>query len=391
MHLNFAPLGYGNINVKLGGHIAFFYNEEAHYRKTLPILIRGGLENKECCIIGCPPLMAQVIRQGLARENVDYRFLQHDGQLSFMDNPAELLEGRPFSTDRMISKLKALVEEAFQEKWRGVRVFIDTLWLTGRLLSTPFECGEDEPTVLAYEERIDDFLSRREVPLILVCQYDLNRISGKTTLDLMTLHPMVIKGDITREDPYFTRLREYSYHDEVTSLYNYRYFRERLSEELERASRYRGYFCLLLVDIANFKELNERYGSTVGDRVLKEVSALIGRNLRKVDLACRYGGDEFVLLLPETHQKNVPVIVGRIQDAIKSSSFAKAEIGEGISLAVDVGVVSFPQDSSDPEELLTLLEQARDRAGQCENHWSFSQGPLEIPPPIPFQRRPKST
>lgn len=118
---------------------------------------------------------------------------------------------------------------------------------------------------------------------------------------------------------------EYSAHDALTGLYNRRYFERRLREESAHARRHKRPFSLVMVDVDHFKLVNDTYGHEDGDRVLKHVADLITGSLREDDIACRYGGEEFVLLLRATPGTAARVVANRLRSAFQSKGI---ELGE---------------------------------------------------------------
>ncbi|MET0405098.1 MAG: diguanylate cyclase [Cystobacter sp.] len=133
--------------------------------------------------------------------------------------------------------------------------------------------------------------------------------------------------------------------DGLTSLYNRRYFEERLSEEFARSSRYRSPLSLVMIDIDHFKRLNDTYGHPFGDEVLRAVARAVRGRLREVDFVARYGGEEFIALLPETGPKEALGACERIREAVASVRL-NYQPQEGDALEVrctaSLGVASVP-------------------------------------------------
>lgn len=114
--------------------------------------------------------------------------------------------------------------------------------------------------------------------------------------------------------------------DGLTTLYNHRYFQTQLNAEIDRVRRYPHPLALIMIDIDSFKEFNDTYGHPLGDFVLSKIAKEIKRNIRKVDIACRYGGEEFAIILPETGIKEAALVAEKIR---KSTEDLKFETGRG--------------------------------------------------------------
>lgn len=145
--------------------------------------------------------------------------------------------------------------------------------------------------------------------------------------------------------------------DELTGLFNRRYFYLRIQEEIQRSTRYDAAFCLGLVDLDGFKELNRLHGHLVGDEVLGQVCAILKKNLRGVDLAARYGGDEIVLLFPETGTDEVLQILTRLQDAVRETVFVGRD-GLPVKLGFCAGIAQFPYHGQRSDELIQRADEA---------------------------------
>lgn len=158
----------------------------------------------------------------------------------------------------------------------------------------------------------------------------------------------------------YQRVQEMSITDSYTGIFSRRYFMERLKEEIERAKKHKYAFSFLMVDIDNFKPNNDRYGHLVGDLIIKKVVETIRENTRQIDTLGRYGGDEFSIILSETHQQEAELVAERIRKAIEVNSIHAYD--ETIKITVSIGISVFPQDADEPELLVEQSDSALYRA-----------------------------
>ena len=145
--------------------------------------------------------------------------------------------------------------------------------------------------------------------------------------------------------------------DSLTHVYNRRYFHHRLMDEFERGRRYDREFCCVIIDVDHFKTINDTHGHPVGDDVLRHVAAILRRNIRAADVLCRYGGDEFGLLLPETNFPGAFVTAERVRCIVEKTNFSKPDnpikvtLSFGISSLIEGGVLGM-------DELVTQADVA---------------------------------
>jgi two-component system cell cycle response regulator len=149
--------------------------------------------------------------------------------------------------------------------------------------------------------------------------------------------------------------------DELTGLYNRRYFERHLSLMLERARDQDRDMALMLIDMDFFKAVNDNHGHDIGDAVLREFSLRLRRNIRGVDLACRFGGEEFVVLMPDTDYQQAQNVAERVRTAVAERGFDTA-IGRPLPVTVSVGVALNETASDTPEMLLKRADVALYRA-----------------------------
>jgi diguanylate cyclase (GGDEF)-like protein len=134
----------------------------------------------------------------------------------------------------------------------------------------------------------------------------------------------------------------------------------RLRDEFERARRYSLRFALVVIDVNQLRDINERLGQAAGDRVLGELGAIMQREIRAPDFVARYGGDEFALILPETDVHGGRLFVERLRQVIARHTFP--DLGAGKVPSIAAGVVAFPHpEVLRPEDLFTQVEAALER------------------------------
>ena len=167
----------------------------------------------------------------------------------------------------------------------------------------------------------------------------------------------VILADITSQINLVQRLQHHAETDSLTEVANRRAFDAAMTRECARATRYRSPFAVMLVDVDNFKTINDHGGHAMGDDVLHLVARHIGHCLRTTDLLGRYGGDEFAILLPETALQEASMVADRIRDEM---GMAAARIGrQAAPVTLSVGLtVYIPGDPADPRQLLEQADQA---------------------------------
>ena len=153
------------------------------------------------------------------------------------------------------------------------------------------------------------------------------------------------------------RAEELSVTDDLTQLYNSRYMNLVLRRETKRASRSGRPLSLLFIDLDGIKAVNDTHGHLMGSKLLAEVGQMLRNNCRLIDFAFRYGGDEFVILLPQTSKENACVVARRLHKLIRESDWLTAE-GLKVRITTSAGVASFPNDSRTKAQLLHLADEA---------------------------------
>ncbi|HEY4687647.1 MAG TPA: diguanylate cyclase [Candidatus Subteraquimicrobiales bacterium] len=146
--------------------------------------------------------------------------------------------------------------------------------------------------------------------------------------------------------------------DGLTGVFNYRYFQERLEEELKRAERYSHPLSLIIADIDNFKNYNDRHGHLQGNFILKKIVGTIRRATREVDIVARYGGEEFIIILPETDGADALQVAQKIRQAVEKTAFPHEETQPGKKITISLGVATYPDDTRDKKELIDKTDKA---------------------------------
>lgn len=158
------------------------------------------------------------------------------------------------------------------------------------------------------------------------------------------------------------KLKKKALTDDLTGLLNHGAVLDRLKEEVQRAARHKKPISVLMADLDYFKEINDKFGHQIGDQVLKKTSQFIQKVFRSYDIKGRYGGEEFLIVMPETKQKQAQKAAGRLK-----KSFNKEPLtieGKSIPVSISIGLISsYPhQDQPDPEDLLKRSDRALYRA-----------------------------
>jgi diguanylate cyclase (GGDEF)-like protein len=149
------------------------------------------------------------------------------------------------------------------------------------------------------------------------------------------------------------RLQQDALFDAVTSLRNHRYFQVRLREELLRSDRTGRPTALVLLDLDNFKRVNDRFGHAVGDYVLSQVARVLEQNARSADVVCRYGGEEIAVILPETGPVEAAQAAERLRQMVE-----KRNDRPGPAVTVSAGVAAYPSDAASSDALIAAADAA---------------------------------
>ncbi len=229
------------------------------------------------------------------------------------------------------------------------------------------------PDVLAddrFAPKVDQAVSFTTRSIVCVPVKSKNRILGVVELvnsledgrfdeaDLKILSTIADYAAIAIENArYFQQVRELVITDDLTGLYNARYLLEFLDYELDRARRYGHPLSLVFLDLDFFKDVNDTYGHLAGSGVLTEMGRLIKNHIRKADMAARYGGDEFVIALPNTTKTGAFTMASNLRRIVKDHFFLVEE-GYRIRITASFGVAAYPADAQTKLALIRLADKA---------------------------------
>ncbi len=161
--------------------------------------------------------------------------------------------------------------------------------------------------------------------------------------------------ELAKRSEYYKKLSNL---DGLTEIYNHRFIKQLIDREIKRHIRYSGSLCVLMIDIDDFKQVNDRFGHPAGDLVLIKSAELIKKSIRGCDILSRYGGEEFLVALPVTPVEDARNVAERIINSFNKTEF---DIGKGkdpISLSVTIGLAAFPDNSRNKDELIENADKA---------------------------------
>jgi diguanylate cyclase (GGDEF)-like protein len=243
--------------------------------------------------------------------------------------------------------LKAIIEQFSNN---GDNLYIELLYFLTHRRFSQAESRALWGAILKHRKRMEVGLGRKVRFRVAALDY----LSSRTSL---------LKSVRLLAKPEMDALLSFVVVDEVSLVYNRRYFNQSLSQEVQRARRYGSALTLLVLDLDNFKTVNDRFGHLEGDSALRQVGRLLRESTRSTDAVCRYGGDEFAILLPETTNSEAFTLAERIRQSVGRIVLrpAAALPGDGAKggddgaefvLSASIGGATFPVDCDEAEELV---------------------------------------
>lgn len=202
-------------------------------------------------------------------------------------------------------------------------------------------------------------VSQIRIPLVSfgqilgVLMLDSSRVDVLRDIDLQSLESVAdICATAIQNAHYVERVKQLAYLDGLTGIFNRRFFELRILEEIERARRYGTGMAVVMADIDHFKRLNDEFGHMLGDEVLRQVSSLFNQQVRKIDVVCRYGGEEFGILLTQTTAQQAVNIAEKLRKMVGNWQFP----GVPRTVTISVGVAAFPDQGLNRDELVKVAD-----------------------------------
>lgn len=203
--------------------------------------------------------------------------------------------------------------------------------------------------------------SRMRIPLISygqtlgVLALDSDQTDAFRDGDLQSLESVAdICATAIQNAHYVERVKQLAYLDGLTGIFNRRFFEMRILEEIERARRYGTGMAVIMADIDQFKRLNDEFGHVLGDEVLRQASSLFNQQLRKIDVVCRYGGEEFGILLTQASAQHAMNIAEKLRKMVEEWQFP----GVPRTVTISAGAAAFPDHGTTRDELVKAADQA---------------------------------
>ena len=201
--------------------------------------------------------------------------------------------------------------------------------------------------------------SRMCIPLVSFGQtlgvlvLDSARPGSFSVSDIQSLESVAdICATATQNAHYVERVQQLAYLDGLTGIFNRRFFELRIVEEIERARRFESGMSVIMVDIDQFKRLNDEFGHLLGDEVLRQVSSIFFQQLRKIDVVCRYGGEEFAVLLSQTSHQHAMGVAEKLRRLIETWQFP----GVARPVTISAGTATYPDHGTSRDELVKAAD-----------------------------------
>lgn len=221
------------------------------------------------------------------------------------------------------------------------------IWDLGRMISRMADLLAEQPNLAELGSRTDE---------VGTLMKSFTSMLGTIEQQAIEINTFASRLDAAYKELEITnaKLRETSFRDEVTGLYNRRFFSLRLEEEMSRFKRFNHPVSVVLLDVDNFKNVNDEFGHAVGDETLREIAQILMKHSRGINVVARFGGDEFVILLVETSKAGARLYADRIRQVVATFPFS-----HGKPVTASFGVASLPDDEvATSEDLFRAADEA---------------------------------
>ncbi|MEO0096456.1 MAG: sensor domain-containing diguanylate cyclase [candidate division WOR-3 bacterium] len=264
-----------------------------------------------------------------------------------------------FLVDEEKQELKICSYINYPESVKDIQIKIGATGITGHVAATrEMYYSPDVSKDPYYIPGVKEAKSEVCFPLMIgdkligVLDVESPEIDGFTPDDIKILSTLSAQIAIALDNArLYEEAKRLSLTDPLTGLPNRRSFEIMIENEIRRAERYRRLFAVLMMDFDNFKNYNDKFGHSAGDEILKRFSALMKESIRDVDFLGRYGGDEFIAVLPETDVNFALVVAERIRKKIESENLDPP-------VTLSIGIAVFPRDSREKQKLIDLADHA---------------------------------
>jgi diguanylate cyclase (GGDEF)-like protein len=216
--------------------------------------------------------------------------------------------------------------------------------------------------------------SRMAIPLVSFGQalgvlvLDSEDTNAFHTADVQPLESVAdICATAIQNAHYVERVKQLAYLDGLTGIFNRRFFELRMAEELDRARRFGAGMAVIMVDIDHFKRLNDEFGHLLGDEVLRQISSIFHQQLRKIDVVCRYGGEEFAILLSQTDPQHALTVAEKLRSVVAGWQFP----GVPRSVTISAGTANYPDHGTTRDALVKAADAGLYSAKQAGRNRVF--------------------
>lgn len=278
-----------------------------------------------------------------------------------VDDSGDVFEGiKAFLGDQDLVNMSraANMKEALTMLGQGQfdMIFLDHLLNDGTSIDFLREAEKEgiETPVIVISGQGDEMLVSQVIQLGAYEYLPKNRINLESVSRVInnTLERARLRNDVKKAQ---AKMAEMSTVDELTKLHNRRYFIEALEGEFERASRYEIEMALIMVDLDHFKKINDTYGHPSGDMVLSKIGGILKKHVRRNDIACRYGGEEFAVILSNVSRENIYAAYDRFREMVSEHLFEYES--NQFHITVSIGI-AFSNDAESANDLLSQADQA---------------------------------